>query len=97
MFETDDSAHDDIALSRSTGLPPRLGKATNRVSANVPDGMADDWMRLSRDVGMSESELLAWTMAERLYGRDAVLSMQQERMKLALGIAPETVQKEATA
>ncbi|HWH83213.1 MAG TPA: hypothetical protein VNU71_13360 [Burkholderiaceae bacterium] len=96
MFDADETSQDtEIAFSRSTGLPPRLGKATNRVAANVPDGMADDWTRLSREVGMSESELLAWTMAERLYGREAVLSMQQERMRKALGIEPETVQKTA--
>jgi hypothetical protein len=96
MDRTAASPHEDIALSRSSGLPPRLGKSTNRVSANVPDEVADAWTRLARSVDMSESKLLALTMMERLWGREAVLIMVQEQAHLALGIGPKSDQKATT-
>jgi hypothetical protein len=88
MSETDDDAQ--VLMSRSTGLPAHLGKATNDLKCKVPDPVKDDFVRLSRSLGLTESELLRDMVLARLYGVGQVMRMQEQRLRMAAGIGPET-------
>jgi hypothetical protein len=93
MADTSASA-DHTCLSRSTGLPPSLGKATSELKAKVPDRVKDDFTRLARSLGLNESELLRDMVLVRLYGAEQVMSMQKQRLLMVAGtgapIGPET-------
>ena len=85
---TADTSH-GIAFSRSTGLPSRMGKATSDLKTKVPDEVKLAFGQLAHSCGLTESELLRDMVILRLYGREAVLSMQHERMLMVAGSETE--------
>lgn len=76
-------------FARSTGLPAWMGKATADLKCKVPDVVKEDFLRLSRELGMNESELLREYVVLRLYGREQVERMQLQRLALVAGSDPE--------
>jgi hypothetical protein len=88
MSEIDDDAQ--ACMSRSTGLPASLGKATSELKSKVPDSVKDDFVRLARSLGLNESELLRDMVLVRLYGADRVERMHAQRIRMVAGIGPET-------
>lgn len=79
---------DDPAASRSTGLPPSMGKATEVLKTRVPDEVKDDFLRLAHSLGMDESGLLRMLVLIRLYGVDMVSRMHAERLAIVAGAGP---------
>lgn len=77
------------AFSRSTGLPPSMGKATCTVKTLLPDCVADELMRLARESGATVSDFLRDMILVRVYGVDQVISMQTRRLEMAAGIGTE--------
>jgi hypothetical protein len=94
MPDTFSSAQEDIALSRSTILSGRFGKATETLKCAVPESVKDDWIKLARTLGLSESELLLSVVMVRLDGLEKTLNMQREQLRMAVGIGQESVQSE---
>lgn len=92
MPDTDDSAHDDIALSRSAGLLSQSGNADSEIKTRVSDDAADDFRRLARSLGMNTSELLRLIVLTRLYGIEGVASMQAKQLAVVTGHGPEKAQ-----
>jgi hypothetical protein len=90
MANTDDDAHAASCFSRSTGLPPHMGKATESVKTHLPPVVKEDFVRRCRETGMAEAELLrSWVMVH-LYGLDAVASMERQRLQSIAAIGTET-------
>lgn len=77
-------------MSRSTGLPASLGKASSEIKTKVPDVVKDDFVRLAHELGMSESELLRDMVMVRVYGAEQVLRMQSDRLRLVSGMGVTT-------
>ena len=76
-------------FSRSTGLPARMGKATEDVKTRLPAEVKLAFAQLAHSCGLTESELLRDMVVLRLYGREAVLSMHQDRLRLVAGSETE--------
>lgn len=79
-----------LSLSRSTGLPAAMGKATAELKTKVPDVVSDDFTKLCRALGLSVSEMLRDMVVVRCYGYDAVQRMQADRLRMASGVGPES-------
>ena len=79
----------DTIFSRSTGLPARMGKATAEVKTKVPDEVKWAFGQLAHSCGLTESELLRDIVVLRLYGKEAVLRMQQDRLLMVAGSETE--------
>ena len=89
MPDTDDLAQ--VCMSRSTGLPPELGRATSEIKCKVPDAVKDDFVRLARSLGgLTESELLRDMVMHRLYGSEKVARMHARRLEMVSGKSPES-------
>lgn len=73
------------AFSRSTGLPDWMGKSTADLRAKVPDSVKEDFVRLAREVGSTESELLRDMVMVRLYGKHEVQRMHALRLAMVAG------------
>jgi hypothetical protein len=92
MPDTEASAHDDIALSRSAGLLSMNGNADSELKTRVSDEAADDFRRLARELGMNTSELLRVCVLTRLYGVDGVARMTATHLARAVGIGTANAQ-----
>lgn len=97
MSLSDSDTGGTTTFSRSTGLPARLGKATETLKCMVPECVKDDWTRLARSLGLTESQLLLSVVMVRLDGLEKTLSMQQEQLRAAVGIGQESVGKASDA
>jgi hypothetical protein len=83
-------AHAELpAFSRSTGLPPWMGKSTATVKTLVPDVVAEDLTRIARESGLSVSDFVRDMILVRLYGVDMVVTMRRRSLELAAGIGTE--------
>lgn len=91
----DDTATDAHAfMSRTTGLPSHMGKATATLKASVPECVKEDFDRLARDLGFpSGSDFLRDIVMVRLYGAEQIRMMNEDRLRKAAGIGPVSVQK----
>ena len=72
-------------FSRSTGLPARMGKATAELKTKVPDEVKFAFVQLAHSCDLTEAEFLRDMVILRLYGPDAVLSMQEKRLRMVAG------------
>jgi hypothetical protein len=91
MEDTEREAH--LCMSRSTGLPPTMGKATSVIKCSCPDVVKEDFTRLWRSLGFgSESEFLLDMVLVRCYGYDAVLRMRESALRMAHGAGTKSVQ-----
>jgi hypothetical protein len=97
MTFTDSATDGTAAFSRPTGLPAHMGKKTSVLKGNVPDCVKEDVLKLGRECGMTESELICQWAMEKLYGLEAVISMDRERRERASGLRPQTDPKRAAA
>lgn len=80
-------------FSRSNGLPPTFGKSTCEIKCRAPDIVKEDFTRLWRSLGWdSESAFLLDMVMVRCYGRDAVLSMREQALRMVAGIGPDSAQ-----
>ena len=97
-MSTDRSTRDRTAacaqscMSRSTGLPPSLGKSTFAPKTSVPDEIGEEFERLARSLDMNTSELLRLLVLVRVRGSEWVLRVHQERVSHAAGIGTESGQ-----
>lgn len=89
------ASQEGMLFSRSTGLPARMGKATADLKTKVPDEVKLAFTSLAHACGLTESELLRDMVVLRLYGKDAVLSMQQARLSMVAGSETERGRHEA--
>lgn len=81
-------------MSRSTGLPSVLGKATADIKAKFPEVVKEDFVRMSRELGFdSESDFLRDIVMHRLYGVEGMRSMFEDRLRKVAGIGHELGQK----
>ena len=94
MADTADDSQ-GAAFSRSTGLPARMGKATAEVKTKLPEEVKLAFGQLAHSCGLTESELLRDMVILRLFGREAVLRMQQDRLRLVAGSETERGAHEA--
>jgi len=85
MASTDSGTDGTAAFSRSTGLPPTLGKATEVLKTRVPDEVKFAFARLAHELGMDESRLLRELILVRLYGREQVARMHAQHTALVAG------------
>lgn len=83
MPTTDEVAQ--VLMSRSTGLPPELGRATSDLKCKVPDVVKDDFSKLARSLGLNDSELLRDMVMARLYGIEHVARMHTKRLSMVAG------------
>ena len=88
MAHNDSDAH--AMLSRSTGLPSYLGKATAELSTKVPEVVADDLKRFCSARGKTVSEVMRDLLMVRLYGYEKVKRMQEEDLQFVAGMTPES-------
>jgi hypothetical protein len=91
MADTADTSQ-DAAFSRSTGLPPVLGKADETIKGKVPEIIKLDFMQLAASLGMTESDLLRDIVMVRLYGVDGVQRMLSNKIRQSAGLGPENAQ-----
>lgn len=87
MTDTDSSTVGTFA--RSSGLPPEMGKCTERVVTLLPDCVRTDLLKLCGSLGMSEGELLREWVMVRLYGEEQVRMMYARRVSLVAGTSTE--------
>ena len=76
------------AFSRSTGLPARMGKATEDAKTKLQFCVKADLVRVSHELGMTESEWIRLQVMKGLYGADVVASMHLDRIHAAVGMGP---------
>ena len=88
MSDTADTSQEG-AFSRSTGLPPAMGKATEEVKCRIPYSVKTDFEQLAHGLGLTSSELLRNCILIRLYGVDEVAKMHAQRLALAAGLGHE--------
>lgn len=88
MASNDSDAH--ALLSRSTGLPSYLGKATAELGTKVPDVVADDFKRVCNARGLTVSEVLRDFVMVQCYGFETIQRLQQEQLRMVAGMAPES-------
>jgi len=80
------ASHDGMLFSRSTGLPARMGKATEDCKTKLPFAVKADVVRVSHALGMTESEWVRLQVMKGLYGADEVASMHLNHIRAAVGI-----------
>ena len=71
--------------SRSTGLPTRLGKSTEKIAASVPPVVKEDLIRMCSELDMDESQFVRLVVMEKIYGAEQVRMMMQERTAALFG------------
>lgn len=79
----------DTIFSRSTGLPSRMGKATEEIKGKFPECVKDEFVMLAHSLGLNESELLRSIVMVRLYGVEGAERMHSNQLRAAAGIGPE--------
>ena len=75
-------------FSRSTGLPSHMGKATEDAKTKLQFCVKADLVRVSHELGMTESEWIRLQVMKGLYGADVVASMHLDRIHAAVGMGP---------
>ena len=75
-------------FSRSTGLPARMGKATEDCKTKLPFEIKADVVRASHSLGMTESEWVRLVLMEKLYGAAEVQRMHLAHIQSVVGIGP---------
>lgn len=90
-----DSAAEGTLFSRTTGLPPRLGKATEDCKTKLPFLVKADVMLRANACGVTESEWLRFVVMKELYGKEQVVSMQAERARAMFEMEPIAAPKSA--
>lgn len=75
-------------FSRSTGLPARMGKATEDCKTKLPFEVKADVAKVSHALGMTESEWVRLQVMKGLYGAEVVASMHLNHIRAAVGIGP---------
>ena len=85
------------AFARSTGLPARMGKATEDCKTKLPFEVKSDLTKLLHTLGMTESEWVRLQVMKGLYGADEVASMHLNHIRAAVGIGPLQAQNEGAA
>lgn len=88
MSSTDSDAQ--ALLSRSTGLPAYLGKATAELGTKVPDVVADDFKRVCAARGTTVSEVLRDFIMVQSYGYEAVQRLRDDQLRMVAGIGAES-------
>lgn len=91
------STSQGAAFSRSTGLPARLGKATEDCKTKLPFEVKADLVRLLHSLGMTESEWVRLQVMKGLYGADEVASMHLNHIRAAVGMGPLQGQSEGAS
>lgn len=91
------STSQGTAFARSTGLPARLGKATEDCKTKLPFEVKSDLGRLLHSLGMTESEWVRLQVMKGLYGAEQVASMHVDHIRAAVGMGPLQGQNEGTA
>lgn len=87
MFDTLSEAH--APMSRSTGLPAHMGKATSEIKCKVPDCVKEDFDRLARELGFpSSGDFLRDMVMVRVYGEEQIRRMNEERIRKVSGMSP---------
>ena len=76
------------AFSRSTGLPSRMGKATEDCKTKLPFEIKADVVRASHSLGMTESEWVRLVVMEKLYGAAEVQRMHLAHIQSVVGMGP---------
>ncbi|HEY0955793.1 MAG TPA: hypothetical protein VGE36_13595 [Roseateles sp.] len=89
------STSQGTAFARSTGLPARMGKATEDCKTKLPFEVKSDLTKLLHALGMTESEWVRLQVMKGLYGADEVASMHLNHIRAAVGIGPLQGQNEA--
>lgn len=89
MASNDSEAH--ALLSRSTGLPSYLGKATAELGTKVPDVVADDFKRICAARGTTVSEVLRDFVMVQAYGYQEVQRLRETQLRMVAGIDPESL------
>ena len=87
MAPTADDSH-GATFSRSTGLPARMGKATEDCKTKLPFEIKADVVRASHSLGMTESEWVRLVLMEKLYGAAEVQRMHLAHIQSVVGIGP---------
>ena len=92
MADTASTSHGAV-FSRSTGLPSRMGKATQELKTKVPECVKDEFAALAHALGLTESELLRSLILVRLYGLLGAEMLHANQLRAAAGIGPEWAPK----
>ena len=87
MTPIDSEAH--VLLSRSTGLPTYLGKATAELGTKVPEVIADEFRLLCNARGMTVAEALRDFILVQCRGYAEVERMRLNQLRIAAGMPPE--------
>lgn len=77
-------------LSRSTGLPSYLGKATAELGCKVPDVVAEDFKRVCAARGTTVSEVFRDFVMVQCYGYQEVQRLRETQLRMVAGMAPES-------
>lgn len=87
MAATAGASHGTL-FSRTTGLPARMGKATEDCKTKLPFAIKADVMRASHSLGMTESEWVRLVVMEKLYGAAEVQRMHLAHIQSVVGMGP---------
>jgi len=82
------ASQEGMSFSRSTGLPARMGKATEDCKTKLPFEVKADVAKVSHALGMTESEWVRLQVMKGLYGAEVVASMHLNHIRAAVGIGP---------
>lgn len=77
-------AHNESLSARGTSTSP-FGKCDSDIKFRVPEQVKLDLAREASKLGLGESEFLRELVMVRLYGIDAVLSMDRQRLTAVAG------------
>ena len=88
MTDETEASPGEAAFSRSTGLPPSFGKATEALKTRVPDKVKEDFVRLAHQMGTDESGLLREWILLGLYGKEGVKKLHTDRIEAVASTLP---------